>query len=332
MGKIVAAVALSHAPGALGFPEEAKSDVRERTEQASKKLGQSLKDAKPDVLIAILDDHFENLFRNNMPSIAVGVAESHSGPADQWLEALRYEKKVDFPGAPDLAEELLKSLVEDEFDCSRTGSLEYGNNLMVPWKLMDSGLTCPIVPIFINVFTPPLISCGRAYKLGEAIRNAVTKMPPDLRVGLITTGGLSHWPPFWIASSPEEDVFLRRMRQFQTEGKSFLEQDPNLFLELNAYEVEMAASNDYPKNSKHPLVNEEWDRQFLQQYTKGNVEWMRNLTYKQVEQDAGHGAHEILLWITVLGAMKGSQSTLLNYEAVIEWICGMAYVDFTPHI
>ena len=34
--------------------------------------------------ISILDDHFENLYRNLMPTFAIGIADAHAGPADYW--------------------------------------------------------------------------------------------------------------------------------------------------------------------------------------------------------------------------------------------------------
>jgi 2,3-dihydroxyphenylpropionate 1,2-dioxygenase len=48
MGKVVAAVGMSHAPGAIGFPETAKPEIREKLEQASLELGKSLSAGKPD--------------------------------------------------------------------------------------------------------------------------------------------------------------------------------------------------------------------------------------------------------------------------------------------
>jgi 2,3-dihydroxyphenylpropionate 1,2-dioxygenase len=88
MGKVVAAVGMSHAPGALAFPETCPSDIRKKLEDSSLELGKSLGAGKPDVIFAFLDDHFENFIRNHMPSIAIGVADSHVGPADQWMETV----------------------------------------------------------------------------------------------------------------------------------------------------------------------------------------------------------------------------------------------------
>ena len=76
-----------------------------------------------------------------MPTIAVGVAESHEGPADQWMEALRISEKTCFPGSPEVAEQLLASLVEQGFDVSRNGPIEYGNNLLMPVSVEAEGIS-----------------------------------------------------------------------------------------------------------------------------------------------------------------------------------------------
>ncbi|RDW57594.1 hypothetical protein BP6252_13676 [Coleophoma cylindrospora] len=329
MGKITAAVGMSHAPGALAFPETCPENIRQKLEDASLELGKSLAAGNPDVIFAFLDDHFENFFRDHMPSIAIGVADSHVGPADQWMETLRIKEKTIFPGAPKIAEHVLASLVESGFDISRAGSTEYGNNLLMPWILMNPGITCPIIPIYINVFTPPLIPYKRAYALGEAVADAVDSLPEDTKVAFLCTGGLSHWPPYWneFQASPD-DKFMQRMKRYQTEGKEYLKTDPNLFVEFDDYEVEMAKKNEYPLNNHHPLVNAEWDRIFMDKFCSGDSKFMRELTYKEVEEEAGHGGHEVLNWVALLGAMRGAKSKLLVYEPVIEWICGMTYVDF----
>ena len=188
-----------------------------------------------------------------------------------------------------------------------------------------------IVPIFLNVFTPPLMKYSRAYALGEACRVAVESLPSDIRVAFLCTGGLSHWPPYWSAyqnGDPPQDDFLKLMKEYQTVGKSVLKRVPDLFVQFDAYEVEMAAKNEYPLNSKHPLVNVEWDRKFVERLCDGDSEWLKGLTWEEVEEEAGHGGHEVLTWVACSGAMGGKKAKLLLYEPVIEWICGMAYVDW----
>lgn len=269
-----------------------------------------------------------------MPSIAIGVADYHEGPADQWMEPLRINKKTKFPGNPKVAEHLINSLVGEGFDCSRTGSIEYGQNLLMPWTLMKVNLpNVAVIPIFLNVFTPPLMKYSRVYALGEACRQAVKSLPDDLRVAFMATGGLSHWPPYWNpnqAGDPPADPFLALMKEYQTFGKLVLQKYPDLMKQFDDYEIEMSRKNEYPMGVYRnvPLVSEEWDNKFLDHFCGGDTEWLRNLTYDGVEAEAGHGGHEVLNWVALSGAMGGSQAKLLLYEPVTEWICGMSYVDF----
>ena len=328
MAKIVCGIGISHAPGALGWPEAPTADVRERLERAARELGRRLDEAKPDIIITFLDDHFENHFRDLMPTVSLGVAQSHIGPAKQWMEALRLTEQEYFDGAPVVAEKLLRSLVHSGFDVARMGNIEYGNNFIVPWHMMKMQTKPSIIPIYTNVFSPPVMPYDRAYAFGKSVRSAVEKLDDDVRVAFLATGGLSHWPPFWTDSSPEEDGFLQRMKKFQISGKVALETDPSLLTDLGAYEIEMAQKNEWPINSPHPLVNETWDRMILQAVADGDVEKMCSLRFEDVERDAGHGGHEVLNWVQLMGAMDGAKATILDYEAVIEWVCGMAYVAY----
>ncbi len=319
MAEVVAGIGMSHAPGLLGWPDAPPADVRNRISAAVSAIRSQLDEARPDVIIAFLDDHFDNHFRNLMPTFAIGVAESHGGPGEHYLEMLRLEKKEPVPSSFGLADHLLREVLMRGFDLARMGEIEYGNNLMVPLHLIRPQLDIPVIPIFINVFTPPLCSVSRAYALGEAVRASLDNRPE--RAAVLATGGLSHWPPIWNERS-DEDEFMLRMKRFQTEGRSVLDDDPNLLTDLGNYEIEMAAKSD------RPLVNAEWDQRFLDALAQGDVNWMKSLTYEEVEVGAGHGGHEILNWVALMGAMNGVPARVLDYEPVIEWICGMGFAVY----
>ncbi len=56
------------------------------------------------------------------------------------------------------------------------------------------GPSIPVVPVFLNTYYPPnQPTPGRCYKLGQAIRQAVESFPGNARVGVIASGGLSHF-------------------------------------------------------------------------------------------------------------------------------------------
>jgi 2,3-dihydroxyphenylpropionate 1,2-dioxygenase len=293
---------------------------------ATRQLAEALEDARPDVIVAILDDHFENHFRNLLPSLGIGIAAAHHGPSDHLLEFLRFEEKKKIAGLPDMAAALLVRLVAAEFDVARCGEVEYGNNLMVPLQLIRPQYDLPIVPVFINVFTPPLISMKRAYAFGAALRTALEALPDKRRVAILATGGLSHWPPVWREDSPESDAFLQRMKRFQSMGREVLRDDCNLWIDLGKYEIEMAERNQFPLNSTHPLMNARWDQRFLTALRAGDVEYVCRLDTEEINREAGHGGLEVLNWAALMGAMRGRPAKVLEYEAVREWITGTGFV------
>ena len=313
---------MSHAPLMLGGPDMPEAGMRARMAAAVEAIAAYLDAARPDVIVAFLDDHFENHYRNLMPIFSIGVAPRHAGPADYWLEALKLQRKEDVRSDERLAEFILARMVSAGFDVARMGSIEYGNNLMVPLKLIRPQNDIPIVPVFINVFSPPVASMARAYAFGEAVRAAVDAAPGNARVAFLATGGLSHWPPVWGPKSPESDVFLERMKRFQSEGRKVLLEDPKLLTDLAVYEIEMA------RTSTRPLVNEKWDRRFLDALARGDKSQVCGLSMEEIEAEAGNGGPEVLNWAAMMGAMGGRPARVLNYEPVIEWICGMGFAVY----
>lgn len=320
MSKVVCGIAISHAPGMLGWPDDPPEEVKATVSEAITGLRDYLADRSPDVLVAFINDHFDNLFRNLMPIFGVGIADAHTGPAEAYLEMLKLDQVREIPSRPELAESLLRGLVKNDFDVARMGRIEYGNNLMVPLHSIRPMLDIPVVPIFINVFTPPVARIPRVYALGEEVRRLLEDRPE--RIGFIATGGLSHWPPFWTEDSDPDDRMLERMKRFQSEGRSVLVEDPGLWSDVGKYEIEMAAKGD------QRLVNAEWDKYFLSLIEKGDTDAITSMTVESVQENAGHGGVEILNWVALMGAMNGMPAQVLAYEAVEEWICGMGFVKY----
>ncbi len=329
MVEIVGAISMSHAPGAVGWADRPPEDQKQRLNQIHETLRARLDAAKPDLIVAFLDDHFENLFRTLMPSLAIGIAETHSGPADYMMEALKFTEKAVMPGKPAVAETMLRRLTAAGFDLARMGEVEYGNNLLVPLSFIRPEFDVPVIPLLINVFSPPLISYGRAFDFGAAVRDVLDEMPGGLRVFFLATGGLSHWPPVWMEGAPEDDTFLQRMRTYQTQGPKVLAGDPELYSDLARYEIQMMTHMQWPLGHQHPLVNPDWDREVLAAIKAGDLPYLRGQTYEQVERRGGHGGHELLNWVALAGAMRGAPADYTAYEHVVEWIGGIAYAAYS---
>ena len=173
------------------------------------RLGALLRDARLDTLIVVGDDQKELYQDNNMPAILlyrgatirnVPLAD-HPGPDWARRASARYfepDRPRDYPVNADLALHLIDSLIDGEFDISCADSLAegYGEGHafgFVHNRLLN-GTIVPVVPVFLNTYYPPnQPTPGRCYKLGQAIRQAVESFPGKARVGVIASGGLSHF-------------------------------------------------------------------------------------------------------------------------------------------
>ena len=61
--------------------------------------------------------------------------------------------------------------------------------------VMDAKKPVPAVPIFLNTYFPPnQPRPRRCYEFGRAINQAIAAFPGDVRVGILASGGLSHFP------------------------------------------------------------------------------------------------------------------------------------------
>jgi 2,3-dihydroxyphenylpropionate 1,2-dioxygenase len=76
-------------------------------------------------------------------------------------------------------------------------------------------------------------------------------------------------------------------------------------------------------------INSEFDRRFLQWLATGSVQEYFRYSDREVEAQAGPGAHEIRTWVALAGAMAGAKGEVLAYEPVKAWATGCAIVSMT---
>jgi hypothetical protein len=80
---LVFAGVCSHAPGITCRAEMADPSVREPLYAAFRRMGEQLRQARPDALIIVAAEHFANFFMNNMPGFAIGMADRYEGPIER---------------------------------------------------------------------------------------------------------------------------------------------------------------------------------------------------------------------------------------------------------
>jgi 3-O-methylgallate 3,4-dioxygenase len=194
----------------------------------------ALSDAALDCLIIVGDDQHELHSDRNMPCFLIYRGETILNvPLDaagvkragsDWgarMTAKYYETDGprEYPVDAKLAHHLIERLVEDEFDIARADSLEPGKGEghafgFVHNRLLN-GIDLPVAPVFVNTFYPPnQPSPRRCYTLGQAIARAVANYPTGARIGVIASGGLSH---FTVDEDLDRDV-LRALREKDAEA------------------------------------------------------------------------------------------------------------------
>lgn len=152
---------------------------------------QWLDEVKPDVAVVIYNDHGLNFFLDKLPTFAVGAAAQYCNADEGWgIPTL-----PPFAGDAALSWQLINSLVADEFDITTCQEMLVDHAFSLPMKLLwPQHETPPVrtIPVCINTVQYPLPSATRCYKLGQAIGRAIAKLPEELKVVIIGTGGLSH--------------------------------------------------------------------------------------------------------------------------------------------
>ncbi|HWP28653.1 MAG TPA: hypothetical protein VFB73_02170 [Chloroflexota bacterium] len=82
-----------------------------------------------------------------------------------------------------------------------------------------------------------------------------------------------------------------------------------------------------PGGPRYFSVDEQWDRWFLELLAEGNpARVLREVTLEKMEAGGAGGTSEVLAWLVALGAVGRRPATILAYEPVVAWRCGMGVV------
>ena len=183
----------------------------QQNQQAIAHLSQKLYDARLDVLVMVGDDQQEYLLDDNMPAFCVfwgkevKVAGHEAGPSTGGQPLIGYntaDKQAPTDSA--LGRHIIEGLMEAEFDVGRSSFLDprrggrakggIGHAFGYVYNRLMTGDTIPTVPIMLNTYYPPnQPTPKRCYNLGQALKSSIESWPKDIRVGILASGGLSHF-------------------------------------------------------------------------------------------------------------------------------------------
>ena len=179
-------------------------------ERHIERLARAIGDARLDALIVVGDDQKEQYFEDNLPAFLVycgktivnGVQDLPPGAPEYWKRARSqyFEPQAprEYPVAAELAFHMIEFLIGQEFDIACGQSLPKsrgeGHAFGFVHRRLLGGRLLPVVPLVVNTYYPPnQPRPGRCYRLGQSIRNAVESWSGAARVGILASGGLSHF-------------------------------------------------------------------------------------------------------------------------------------------
>ncbi len=194
MGQIVFAGATVHAPQLFVYPPSEDPKQLDADIAAMRELGKSLEESEPDLVIVIGSDHLETFFLSAVPTFAiVGGLKSKAAFA---------RRTYSLPIHP-FADELLNELVLGGVDMTYSQDAELGHAFAAVYEWVIEGREIPVVPIFVNTYLPPLPTARRCAQVGALIRDIVSST--SLRVAVVASGGMSHYPGAWKYPQPDYD-------------------------------------------------------------------------------------------------------------------------------
>ncbi len=217
---------------------------------AVRRLREAVSAAKLDALIVFGDDQNESYLEDCRPMFAIYYGDTirnsnaqHStySHLPEWYIKNRagfFEQGEarDYPVHAPLALHLIQALSEADFDIASSKSLRAGEGeghavAYVHRHVLDSAKPVPVIPVFLNTYFPPnQPTPRRSYKLGQAVRRAVSSFAGDARVGVLASGGLSH---FLV----DEDFDRAILKALADKDREFLQNLPRNKLHAGSSEI-----------------------------------------------------------------------------------------------
>lgn len=273
---------------------------------------------RPDRILFFTNNHFAGFHYANMPAYCVGTRAF----AVPDLGGVAGEIPV--PSEDSIA--LIEHLRSEGFDPGISYKMSLDHAVSQPLQRLIGAIDrYPLIPLFISVFTPPLMRFRRSRLIGEAVgRWIAAGAAAGQRTLIMGSGGISHHP---VRYFPLMGTAEPRVHGYQLEGERggtmTDEQWFTRFADMHIEGAEMVL--DGRRTAKDMRFNEAFDTDFLDRLCAGDLASMDHWDPAELVEKAGVGALELHLWIaamaayrTVAGATTGTaaaEASLVRYYA-----------------
>jgi protocatechuate 4,5-dioxygenase beta chain len=221
LAQLVATLASTHHPfyhkATTAAPEEQPPFAPEWKRKVEA-YRETLSKAKPDILVMIGSDHFHQIFLDNCPQFLIGKADRYDATFYNEEREFGIPKFV-LEGNMEMSKFMHRNLMDQGFDFAFSNELKIDHSIICPIITVRPENDLPVVPIYTNIFAPPLPSPRRFYDLGCAIRRAIDAFPSDKRVAAIGTGHLSlelGGPRQFMETGPDPEFDRQALEWFRT--------------------------------------------------------------------------------------------------------------------
>jgi aromatic ring-opening dioxygenase catalytic subunit (LigB family) len=185
-------------------------------------MGERLTATRPDALIVVADDHLNAFSFNAVPALCVRIGrtvqrmkQDHAEAFDAVLDHMPEE----YPLHEDLANQILAKGMDAGFDLAMSWEAPVDHAFLSPVNTMHGTRPIPpLVPIWVNSFVAPQPTPRRCFDFGRHLARVIAVSPWN--VGIIATGGLSHFPELSLPRVGETDtVFDRKLIHWMEAGE-----------------------------------------------------------------------------------------------------------------
>jgi 2,3-dihydroxyphenylpropionate 1,2-dioxygenase len=303
----VAVCALSHSP-LIGFNHPAKA-VEERVDAAFQRARDFVAGFDPELVVLFAPDHYNGFFYDMMPPFCVGTRATALGD---------YGTPAGELSVAESARTLVKEVLANGIDIALSERMYVDHGFSQPLDILFGGLDrVPVIPVFINSVAEPLCPVGRIRQLGHAIGQATNNLD-EKRILFVGSGGLSHDPPVPKLENAPEAVAARLIS-----GRN---PTPEERAQRQARVIQSGVDLAAGTSSMRP-INPEWDQQFLDLVSVGELKRIDGWGNEWFAEQAGNSSHEVRTWIAAYAAMAARGKYVMNYrfyEPVKEWVAGFA--------
>lgn len=262
----------------------------------------------PDRIVMIGPDHYNGFFNELMPPLCIGAEASAVGDFKTLAGPLNTDRAT--------ALALADFMMDQDFDVALSYRMRvdhgFAQNLE---QVFGSLATPPVVPVFLNSVSPPVIlRIRRALAFGRALGRFLDSLPG--RTLVMGSGGLSHEPPVPTMANPDPAV-----RERLTVKREATPEERAARMEfVKAAGLEMGAGK-----SKLKPLNPAWDKVWMDALESGRLEDLTGISEPSIVADAGLSGNESKTWLIARAALPAgvpTTTTVRFYREIPSLIAG----------